>query len=71
MLILLGGKIRDRQVSITMGKPMTINDHDYNVEDLEWDDFWDEPTETALYVIGQARLAKAGMALRCRQFHLA
>lgn len=51
--------IRDRQVSLSTGPPMVINDIDFDVEDLTMDDFPDEPPETARYIIAQASLNKA------------
>jgi hypothetical protein len=43
---------------------MMINDCDCDVEEPTREDFWDESTETALYVISQARLSVAGMYLK-------
>ncbi|KAH8879527.1 hypothetical protein GQ53DRAFT_854621, partial [Thozetella sp. PMI_491] len=49
--------IRDRQISLSLGKPMLINDHDCDVEFPVAEDFSDETPGTALYVIAQARLS--------------
>ncbi|RFU30586.1 hypothetical protein B7463_g5717, partial [Scytalidium lignicola] len=51
--------IRDVQVSVSLGRPMSINDHDCDVEELTENDFPDETKDTALYVISQARLSLA------------
>ncbi|EXJ89679.1 hypothetical protein A1O3_02746 [Capronia epimyces CBS 606.96] len=51
--------IRDRQISISLGKPTLINDRDCDVESLEEDDFPDVHQEIKAYVIEQARLSVA------------
>ncbi|KAM0563179.1 hypothetical protein ACHAPJ_000895 [Fusarium lateritium] len=51
--------IRDRQVSISTGTPMAINDLDHDVEELGAQDFPDEAPETAQYIISQVELNKA------------
>ncbi|KAI1610996.1 fungal-specific transcription factor domain-containing protein [Exophiala viscosa] len=50
--------IRDRQVCLSTGPPMSINDLDCDVEDLTMEDFPDESPETAQYIIGQVSLNK-------------
>ncbi|KAJ4269932.1 hypothetical protein NW762_001603 [Fusarium torreyae] len=50
--------IRDRQVSISTGTPMAINDLDHDVEELTVQDFPDEAPETAQYIISQVELNK-------------
>jgi hypothetical protein len=40
---------------------MVINDLDFDVEELSMEDFPDETQETALFVISQASLNRAGM----------
>jgi hypothetical protein len=39
---------------------MMINDNDCDIEELEMADFWDESKATALYILSQACLSKAG-----------
>ncbi|KAM0468664.1 hypothetical protein ACHAP7_010646 [Fusarium lateritium] len=51
--------VRDRQIAISTGTPMIINDLDYDVEELVLQDFPEEATETAQYMIAQAKLSKA------------
>ncbi|OJJ02046.1 hypothetical protein ASPVEDRAFT_655161 [Aspergillus versicolor CBS 583.65] len=51
--------IRDRQISISLGKPMIIHDSDCDVELLREDDLKGESSETVKYVLAQARLSIA------------
>lgn len=53
-------QIRDRQISISLGKPMIIHDCDCDVELLSEDDLTGESLETVAYVLAQARLSIAG-----------
>jgi hypothetical protein len=53
-------QVRDRQIAISTGTPMVINDLDYDVEELVVQDFPEEAPETAHYMIAQAKLSKAG-----------
>ncbi|OQU98289.1 Fungal specific transcription factor domain-containing protein [Cladophialophora immunda] len=67
--------IRDRQVCLSTGAPMVINDLDHDVEDLTIEDFPDESPETAQYIIAQASLNKAASSMFFRycspsQLHL-
>jgi hypothetical protein len=39
---------------------MVVNDLDFDVEELSMEDFPDESQETALYVVSQASLNRAG-----------
>jgi hypothetical protein len=50
--------IRDRQVSLSTGAPMVINDLDHDVEALVISDFCDEDIHIAEYMISQASLNK-------------
>ncbi|OAP56667.1 hypothetical protein AYL99_08779 [Fonsecaea erecta] len=50
--------IRDRQVCLSLGPPMVINDLDFDVEDLTMDDFPNESIDTARYMVAQASLNK-------------
>ncbi|KAJ4112143.1 D-lactate ferricytochrome c oxidoreductase [Fusarium equiseti] len=52
--------VRDRQIAISTGTPMVINDMDYDVEELVVEDLADEPIETAQYIVAQVKLNKAG-----------
>jgi hypothetical protein len=52
--------IRDRQLCLSTGTPMVINDLDHDVEELTMDDFPDESLDTARYIILQAELNQAG-----------
>lgn len=52
--------VRDRQISLSTGSPMVINDADHNVEELVPEDLSDEPLETVRYLIGQIGLNKIG-----------
>ncbi|KAJ5418111.1 uncharacterized protein N7487_001661 [Penicillium crustosum] len=52
--------IRDRQISISLGKPMIIHDCDCDVELISEGDLVDESPETIAYVLAQARLSIAG-----------
>ena len=56
----LTGKIRDRQLCLSTGTPMVINDLDHDVEELTMDDISDESLDTARYIILQAELNQAG-----------
>ncbi|RBR20346.1 uncharacterized protein FIESC28_05310 [Fusarium coffeatum] len=51
--------VRDRQIAISTGTPMVINDMDYDVEELVVEDLADEPIETAQYIVAQVKLNKA------------
>ncbi|KAJ9632959.1 hypothetical protein H2204_007527 [Knufia peltigerae] len=51
--------IRDRQISISLGKPFLINDNDCDLGPLEEDDLTDETLDTRAFVLAQARLAIA------------
>ncbi|CAG7558114.1 unnamed protein product [Fusarium equiseti] len=51
--------VRDRQIAISTGTPMVINDMDYDVEELVVEDLSDEPRETAQYIVAQVKLNKA------------
>lgn len=53
-------QIRDRQISISLGKPMIIHDSDCDVEALGEVDLKGESPETIAYVLAQARLSIAG-----------
>lgn len=53
--------VRDRQISLSTGTPMVINDADHDVEELVPEDMPDESQETILYLIGQLELNKKGM----------
>ena len=57
---LLKAKIRDRQVSLSTGTPMIINDLDCDIEPLDLEDFPQESQETAKYVMLQAELNLTG-----------
>ncbi|KAG7419140.1 Cutinase transcription factor 1 alpha [Fusarium oxysporum f. sp. rapae] len=50
--------VRDRQIAISTGTPMVINDEDHDVEELADDDFPEETPETAQYIIAQVKLSK-------------
>ncbi|KAF0640694.1 hypothetical protein FPSE5266_20193 [Fusarium pseudograminearum] len=50
--------VRDRQIAISTGTPMVINDMDYDVEELVMDDLIDESAETAQYIVAQVKLNK-------------
>lgn len=52
--------VRDRQISLSTGTPMVINDADHDVEELVMEDLTDETPETAQYIISQMELSKAG-----------
>ncbi|KIV76821.1 hypothetical protein PV11_08681 [Exophiala sideris] len=58
--------IRDRQVSLSTGTPMVINDLDHDVEDLTVDDFQEESAETARYMVAQASLNKTASSMYFR-----
>ncbi|QPC59950.1 hypothetical protein HYE67_002181 [Fusarium culmorum] len=45
--------VRDRQIAISTGTPMVINDMDYDVEELVAEDLVDESVETAQYIVAQ------------------
>ncbi|KAL6916285.1 hypothetical protein FSST1_007780 [Fusarium sambucinum] len=51
--------VRDRQIAISTGTPMVINDMDYDVEELVVEDLADESAETAQYIVAQVKLNKA------------
>ncbi|KAF5656456.1 cutinase transcription factor 1 beta [Fusarium circinatum] len=51
--------IRDRQIAISTGTPMAINDEDHDVEELIQGDFTEEAPETVQYIISQVKLSKA------------
>ncbi|KAF5251004.1 hypothetical protein FANTH_3868 [Fusarium anthophilum] len=51
--------IRDRQIAISTGTPMVINDEDHDVEELIQGDFTEEAPETVQYIISQVKLSKA------------
>lgn len=51
--------VRDRQIAISTGTPMVINDMDYDVEEFVVGDLADEPIETAQYIVAQVKLNKA------------
>lgn len=53
-------KIRDRQVAISAGAPMIINDMDCDIELLSPEDFADESVDTVQYLIAQIDLNRAG-----------
>ncbi|KAK6712222.1 hypothetical protein SNK05_006677 [Fusarium graminearum] len=50
--------VRDRQIAISTGTPMVINDMDYDVEELVVEDLVDESVETAQYIVAQVKLNK-------------
>lgn len=58
--------IRDRQISLSAGAPMVINDLDHDVEELKPGDFLDESPETANYMIAQATLNQTASTLYFR-----
>lgn len=62
---LLTGKlqIRDRQISISLGKPMIINDDDCDVNFPTGDDLPGESQDTISYILAQASLSIAGTCL--------
>ncbi|KLO89430.1 cutinase transcription factor 1 beta [Fusarium fujikuroi] len=51
--------VRDRQIAISTGTPMVINDQDHDVEGLVEQDFAEEAPETVQYIISQVKLSKA------------
>lgn len=53
-------QIRDRQISISLGKPFLINDDDCDVEVIEEDDLLNESSDTRQYIQEQVRLSVAG-----------
>ena len=53
-------QIRDRQISISLGKPALINDTDCDVEILEEHDLSTESQLVKSYVLEQARLSVIG-----------
>ncbi|KAH7171688.1 hypothetical protein DER46DRAFT_622571 [Fusarium sp. MPI-SDFR-AT-0072] len=53
--------VRDRQIAISTGTPMVINDEDHDVEELADDDFPEETPETAQYIIAQVKLSKVDL----------
>ncbi|SCN97666.1 related to cutinase transcription factor 1 beta [Fusarium fujikuroi] len=55
----LKGQVRDRQIAISTGTPMVINDQDHDVEGLVEQDFAEEAPETVQYIISQVKLSKA------------
>lgn len=58
--------IRDRQLSLSIGAPMIINDLEYDVDDLTIDDFPFESAETTAYVMSQASLNRTVSSLYFR-----
>ena len=54
-------QIRDRQISLSLGKPMIISSHDCDIEPVTESDFPEEPREIGRYVVAQARLSVTGM----------
>jgi hypothetical protein len=56
--------VRDRQISLSTGSPMVINDADHDVEELVPEDLPDETPETVRYLIGQIGLNKIGKFTR-------
>ena len=54
-------QIRDRQISLCVGMPMSINDDDCTLESLTLEDFPSESRETRQYIIAQANLSRTGM----------
>lgn len=55
--------VRDRQVSISTGTSMIINDLDFDVEGLTMEDFGQETPETARYMISQATLCQTASTI--------
>ena len=55
--------IRDRQISLSTGTPMVINDADFDVEELVPEDIPDEDPETVRYLIGQMSLNMTGIRM--------
>ncbi|CAG1997840.1 unnamed protein product [Fusarium graminearum] len=51
--------VRDRQIAISTGTPMVINDMDYDVEELVVEDLVDESVETAQYIVAQRQCNKS------------
>ncbi|KAF5601767.1 d-lactate dehydrogenase (cytochrome) [Fusarium pseudocircinatum] len=51
--------VRDRQIAISTGTPMVINDQDHDVEELTQEDFSEEGPETVQYITSQVKLSKA------------
>ncbi|KAF4955661.1 hypothetical protein FGADI_4354 [Fusarium gaditjirri] len=51
--------VRDRQIAISTGTPMVINDMDHDVEELVKEDFPEEGVETVQYIISQVQLSRA------------
>ncbi|QGI62734.1 hypothetical protein CEK26_006693 [Fusarium fujikuroi] len=51
--------VRDRQIAISTGTPMVINDQDHDVEELIEQDFAEEAPEIVQYIISQVKLSKA------------
>nr|RBQ89578.1 hypothetical protein FVER53263_05712 [Fusarium verticillioides] len=51
--------VRDRQIAISTGTPMVINDEDHDVEELSEEDFTEEGPETVQYIVSQVKLSKA------------
>ncbi|KAM6512093.1 hypothetical protein FALCPG4_017078 [Fusarium falciforme] len=49
--------IRDRQLSMSLGKPMIINDQDCDTKPLTAQDMPDESPETIAYAVAQAQLS--------------
>ncbi len=60
----LKGQVRDRQIAISTGTPMVINDQDHDVEGLVEQDFAEEAPETVQYIISQVKLSKASKIFR-------
>ncbi|KAF5974136.1 cutinase transcription factor 1 beta [Fusarium coicis] len=55
----LTDQVRDRQIAISTGTPMVINDEDHDVEELSEEDFTEEGPETVQYIVSQVKLSKA------------
>ena len=53
-------QIRDRQIALSIGTPMIINDQDCDIEPLTVEHFPHDPPETAKYMILQAELNETG-----------
>ncbi|KAG9505100.1 hypothetical protein J7337_002066 [Fusarium musae] len=51
--------VLDRQIAISTGTPMVINDEDHDVEELSEEDFTEEGPETVQYIVSQVKLSKA------------
>ena len=58
--------IRDRQLALSTGVPLVINDLEHDVEDLKREDFHSESIQTADYIIAQASLNQTAASLYLR-----